>query len=57
MVNPCTGRPWKTDTNGSLDKTVCIAEMKRRLKPVPNSIHRPNPNHRGMKSNDQNYHR
>ncbi len=50
MVNPSTGGPWKTDEQGNVDKIACIAELRRRLKPVSNSIQRPIPNHRGMKS-------
>lgn len=57
MINPCTGRPWKVDTNGNIDRTACIVELKRRLKPVSNFIQRPIPNHRGMKLDDQNYQR
>jgi fatty acid desaturase len=57
MINPCTGKPWKVDTNGNIDRTACIIELKRRLKPVSNLIYRPFPNHRGMKFEDQNYKR
>jgi hypothetical protein len=55
MVNPTSGRPWKTDAQGHVDKDFCIAELKRRLQPVPSSIKRPSPNHRGMKDEDRNY--
>lgn len=57
MVNPSSGGPWKVDAEGKSDKAACVAELKRRLKPVPLSIKRPNPNHRGMKGEDRNYHR
>jgi len=57
MINPSTGGPWKADSQGNVDKTAFVVELKRRLKPVPAAIKRPVPNHRGMKDEDRNYRR
>ena len=55
MVKPSTGAPWKADANGNIDKAACIAELKRRLQPVPASIERPKgTENRGTTAKDRN---
>jgi hypothetical protein len=53
MVNPVSGGPWKADAQGNIDKAACIAELKRRLQPVPVGLKRPSPNDRGLKAIDR----